>query len=89
MKITKKFLIVFFTCVLLAATVFATVASALKAGETTTVEEYRTMFKVGEDDFEKGSPTTFKGAVTNGASTLTTGVEYWSRYRESTAGIYR
>lgn len=88
MKITKKFLIIFFTCVLLAATVFATVASAIKAGETTTVEEYRTMFKVGDDGFETGSPSTFKAHVTNGASTLTGGVERWSKYRPTTAGVY-
>ena len=88
MKITKKFLIIFFTCVLLAATVFGTVASALKAGETTTVEEYRTMHKVGDDDFETGYPTTFKSNVLNGASPLTGGVERWSRYRPATAGVY-
>ncbi|MBR2650298.1 MAG: hypothetical protein IKD45_01425 [Clostridia bacterium] len=52
MKNTKKLLILLCAVMVLGATVFAVVSSAVVAGEGTTMNEYLNMFKIESEDFE-------------------------------------
>ncbi len=93
MKTTKKILMILAAIAVLVCTVFACVTSAVVAGEATSVDEYLTMKKSAEDNFENGTSTSFSNAanlnkVDPANKALVAGVRYWSEFRKGAVGVY-
>ena len=65
MKNTKKILMIFCSIAVLFATVFATIATAVVAGENTSINEYATMKITASHGFEDGTNKVLFGGVAN------------------------
>ena len=89
MKNTKKLLMIFCSVVVLLATVFAIVSTAVVAGENTTVNEYANMKITASHGFEDGTYKSLFGNIVNGGIPLNGGIYTTDNgIRKAAASIY-
>ena len=89
MKNTKKLLMIFCSVVVLLATVFAIVSTAVVAGENTTVNEYANMKITASHGFEDGTYKSLFSNIVNGGIPLSGGIYTTDNgIRRAAASIY-